>query len=432
MVARSTGSARDRSPANLSLRDPDRRQLRQLPVQRGALEHRRARRQAHHPGLGQPAKYEGVADNDAGRPTTGTRRAPPARQAQRHLHDGFGFPRVTGLLDASRVVQARGPRASRGTPSSATMTGSSRANFPHTLPLGLISTSKLKVGLGASGRLSQARPGRDQTHHGRCHHVDRRTEQIAGPGCGVHRPRMAKAEGSPASRSSDQHFTTTGSVPVGHGFAAENRQKGTAYYTFDKGPMRASCSTRSTRTATTTARSASRRWPGSRRTCWPVEAQVVMIFSHHTSGTMDNGLTLAGLDLKPRVLGPAVVKLLLANPNVIAWVNGHTHRNQIWAHNATTGGRRLLGDQHGVAHRLPPAVAPHRARGQPRRLAVDLHHDGRPRRNSGSGGPLTSTRSPSPAWPVSSLPTILSADAAPAAATADRNVELLLSSPSLA
>ncbi len=59
-----------------------------------------------------------------------------------------------------------------------------------------------------------------------------------------------------------------------------------------------------------------------------------MIFSHHTSGTMTNPLVATGLDLEQRVLGPAVVDLLLANPNVIAWVNGHTHRNQVWAHKA--------------------------------------------------------------------------------------------------
>jgi len=32
-----------------------------------------------------------------------------------------------------------------------------------------------------------------------------------------------------------------------------------------------------------------------------------------------------------------VVDLLLAHPNVVAWVNGHTHQNQVWAHTRTDG-----------------------------------------------------------------------------------------------
>ena len=49
----------------------------------------------------------------------------------------------------------------------------------------------------------------------------------------------------------------------------------------------------------------------------------------------------------------------------IAWVNGHTHRNQIWPHRARRRHRRLLGDQHRLPHRLAAAVAAHRDRGQP-------------------------------------------------------------------
>jgi hypothetical protein len=37
-------------------------------------------------------------------------------------------------------------------------------------------------------------------------------------------------------------------------------------------------------------------------------------------------------------LGPKVVDYLKTKPQVVAWVNGHTHRNQIWAHPAPAGG----------------------------------------------------------------------------------------------
>jgi hypothetical protein len=52
---------------------------------------------------------------------------------------------------------------------------------------------------------------------------------------------------------------------------------------------------------------------------------------------MDNPLVATGLDLQPRVLGPAVVELFLANPQVVAWVNGHTHQNQVWARRRADG-----------------------------------------------------------------------------------------------
>ena len=51
--------------------------------------------------------------------------------------------------------------------------------------------------------------------------------------------------------------------------------------------------------------------------------RLFVIFSHHTIGSMNNA---AGVG---RVLGPAVRDLLLRFPNVVLWVNGHTHRNTV-------------------------------------------------------------------------------------------------------
>ena len=53
---------------------------------------------------------------------------------------------------------------------------------------------------------------------------------------------------------------------------------------------------------------------------------------------MDNPLVGTGGDPQPRVLGDEVVAELLAHPNVIAWVNGHTHSNNVWAHQRDGGG----------------------------------------------------------------------------------------------
>ncbi len=66
--------------------------------------------------------------------------------------------------------------------------------------------------------------------------------------------------------------------------------------------------------------------------------KTVMIFSHHTSRTMDNTLFLVGGELETRVAGPQVLETLLSHKRVIAWINGHTHRNQVTAHRRPGGG----------------------------------------------------------------------------------------------
>ena len=59
--------------------------------------------------------------------------------------------------------------------------------------------------------------------------------------------------------------------------------------------------------------------------------RLFVIFSHHTIGSMDNA---AGVG---RVLGPAVRDLLLRFPNVVLWVNGHTHRNTVTPYSRAAG-----------------------------------------------------------------------------------------------
>jgi hypothetical protein len=63
----------------------------------------------------------------------------------------------------------------------------------------------------------------------------------------------------------------------------------------------------------------------------------VIVFSHHTSATMSNPFVATGGDPTPRVLGDEVTAYLLSQPRLIAWVNGHTHRNVITAHTRSDG-----------------------------------------------------------------------------------------------
>ena len=62
-----------------------------------------------------------------------------------------------------------------------------------------------------------------------------------------------------------------------------------------------------------------------------------MVFSHHTSSSMTNPFVATGGDPTPRVLGDEVTAYLLTQPRLIAWVNGHTHRNEITAHTRADG-----------------------------------------------------------------------------------------------
>ncbi len=67
--------------------------------------------------------------------------------------------------------------------------------------------------------------------------------------------------------------------------------------------------------------------------------KAVIVFSHHTSGTMSASTPDPDSPDEQRVLGDQLVALLHRFPNVIAWVNGHTHTHEIHAHpHATTGG----------------------------------------------------------------------------------------------
>ena len=138
----------------------------------------------------------------------------------------------------------------------------------------------------------------------------------------------------------EEHFTTVG-APHGHGFTDRNRADGTAYYTFDRGLVRfvvldtvnpngeANGSLDTTQFAWLSdvlAASADR---------------VVIVAAHHTLGTMDNPLVGTGGDEESRVLGDEVRALLLRHPQVVAMVDGHTHRNDVWAHpreDGTPGG----------------------------------------------------------------------------------------------
>ena len=145
-----------------------------------------------------------------------------------------------------------------------------------------------------------------------------------------------------------EHFNTSG-TPVGHGFTPTNLNDGTAYYTFDVGRVRgvvldtvvstggADGSIDPTQFAwlESQLQAASSRWiapNGEVMTRRGRANKLVVVFSHHTVGSMTNVPPGSG-----RIGGADVAALLLRYPNVVLWVNGHTHRNQVLAYPRSSG-----------------------------------------------------------------------------------------------
>ena len=148
-----------------------------------------------------------------------------------------------------------------------------------------------------------------------------------------------------------EHFHTLG-APVGHGFTETNRAEGTAYYGFDAAAVDGStvrCLVLDTVNQIGGANGSldekQFRWLEAEllahsSRCLDEDGHVVdgpgvdrlvVLFSHHTLATMDNWLAEPDPE-KHRVLGPRIRDLLLRYPNVVLWVNGHTHVNCVTPH----------------------------------------------------------------------------------------------------
>ncbi|WP_069466601.1 TIGR03767 family metallophosphoesterase, partial [Actinacidiphila rubida] len=141
----------------------------------------------------------------------------------------------------------------------------------------------------------------------------------------------------------------TGPGPFGHGFTSAMADSGKLYYTFRiadgvlgvsldttnrAGWADGSIGTAQLKWLEAVLQSYSTHWYDTdghvvRRGS---QDQLVVLFSHHTSTTMGNTLPDPYNLFEGRHTGGELVTLLQRYPNVVAWVNGHTHANQITAH----------------------------------------------------------------------------------------------------
>lgn len=281
------------------------------------------------PDSGNLTRWEGVADNKPlhydvhyWHPDGNPLLAPPDQPRRK-----YGFPIVKGLLDAARqpftaqgldmpwysafgnhdgLVQGNFPPASLGPVMSSVATGRLKLISP---PLGLSLADLYRVlGTDLQGLLNSLAL----------------TPLVRVVTADKDRRILTRGE------VVEEHFHTSG-TPVGHGFTDQNRADDTAYYTFDRGNVRFVVldSVNQNGYSDGSLDQAQFAWLGG--VLAESTDRLVVIASHHTSETMGNPLVAAGLELEPRVLGPAVVDLLLQHPHVVAWINGHTHRNQVWA-----------------------------------------------------------------------------------------------------
>ncbi|MFC8432518.1 TIGR03767 family metallophosphoesterase [Streptomyces sp. NPDC057253] len=126
--------------------------------------------------------------------------------------------------------------------------------------------------------------------------------------------------------------------PVGHGYSTANLDAGTQYYSFRIADDVVGVSLDTTDPGGHYQGSIGAkqlRWLD--RTLRENKDSFVVVFSHHTSDSMDNLRRDPAHPGERRYGGADVVALLASHSNVLAWVNGHIHRNVIKAHAAPDG-----------------------------------------------------------------------------------------------
>jgi metallophosphoesterase (TIGR03767 family) len=139
------------------------------------------------------------------------------------------------------------------------------------------------------------------------------------------------------------HFRP-GARPAGHGFSAQNRLDGTAYYVHDTPAVRlialdTSCPAGGSEGCLDRQQArwlqdrlaevhSAYRGPGGRPVSTGREDRLVVVFSHHGTDTLTNSRH-NGPAGEPMLHGADVLALLHRFPNVVLWLNGHTHTNAV-------------------------------------------------------------------------------------------------------
>ncbi|MDQ1672099.1 MAG: hypothetical protein QOC98_661 [Frankiaceae bacterium] len=280
-----------------------------------------------HPDSGDRTRYEGVADSDPHYydPHYWHPDGPPAGKPDDVAHTTYGFPRAPGLLDAARQPFSTTGLSTPWFAAHGNHDGLVQGNAPVTAALDAVATGPAKVvgvqqGVDPNSAASAVLSGKPLP-----------------PGTIV-RPVTPDPDRRLLTRRQtiEEHFVTRG-TPVGHGFTAQNRREATAYYTFDPAPEVHAIVLDTVNPGGLSDGSLDRpQFDWLRREIEGAAARLVVLFSHHTVATMTNA-SLGPGDTGPRVLGDEVRAMLLAHPQVVLWVNGHTHVNKVTSHRRASG-----------------------------------------------------------------------------------------------
>jgi metallophosphoesterase (TIGR03767 family) len=289
------------------------------------------------PNSGAPDRWEGVADDH---PDTydihywhphGT---PPGKETDRPRRI-YGFPVVRGLLAAARR---------RFTATGLAMPWFTVFGNHDTLIQGNFPTSTTNLNAVAVGELKLISPPPGLTYGSfvtmlttgdyQQYLADQESSGFPGVRRVTADPRrrlLSRAE------IVQEHFATPGR-PVGHGFTSRNRSDGTAYYTTARGIIRLVVLDTVNPNGYADGSIDAQQFLWLQRILAAAPRCLIVVCSHHTSDTMDNLFVATGGDPQPRVTGDMVVEELRKHPHVIAWINGHTHKNRVTAHRRPGGG----------------------------------------------------------------------------------------------
>ncbi|QXE38383.1 TIGR03767 family metallophosphoesterase [Streptomyces sp. GMY02] len=121
-----------------------------------------------------------------------------------------------------------------------------------------------------------------------------------------------------------------GAGPIGHGYTKANLDSDTLYYTFSMGENITGISLDTTdRAGHFTGSLDSAQFAWLKRRLKEHRDEYVVVFSHHNSWTMTNTHPDPARPGETRHNGEEVLELLNKHRSVLAWVNGHSHRNSI-------------------------------------------------------------------------------------------------------
>ncbi|MFF4654836.1 TIGR03767 family metallophosphoesterase [Streptomyces sp. NPDC001381] len=130
-----------------------------------------------------------------------------------------------------------------------------------------------------------------------------------------------------------------GAGPVGHGYTAANLAEGTQYYTFPVAENVLGISLDTTDPGghyNGSIGTAQLEWLDA--TLRAHRDAYAIVFSHHTGESMSNTRPDPARPGERRHTGAELTALLGRHRNVVAWVNGHIHRNDITPHRGSAGG----------------------------------------------------------------------------------------------